>query len=110
MNGNKLGLPAAIMLSKAICVNKTIRILDLSRNQVGAKGTSVLAEALSGMLCLKSLDLSYNEIGNSGARAISNLLIKVPLLELRIQGNKISSDGMIAIFQALSLLDKAKKN
>ena len=57
-----MGLSAAIILSKAICTNRSIKILDLSRNQLGAKGTSVLVEAMSGMHSLKSLDISYNEI------------------------------------------------
>ena len=60
-------------------------------------------------MSLKSLDLSYNGIGNTGARSLAQLMPRINLLELRIQGNSISADGMIALFQTLSLVEKKTK-
>lgn len=65
-----------------------------------------MCDALNNNLALKSLDLSYNEIGNAGARSLAQLMPRINLLELRIQGNSISADGMIALFQTLSLVEK----
>lgn len=109
LNGNNLGLKGAMLLAQGLCFNKNIRILDLSRNSLGPKGVQLIVEALGGSLMLKSLDLSYNNIGNSGAHSLSQMLPKGNLLELRIQGNAVAQEGMISLFGALSLAEKAKK-
>ena len=76
---------------------------------LGTKGSKLLIETLQLVPTLKSLDLSYNNIGDSGALSLATLILKVPILELRVQGNKIASEGMIAIFESLSLLGKKNK-
>jgi len=58
-------------LAQGLCLNKSIKILDLSRNQIMSKGVTLIAEALSGNLIIKSIDLSYNSICNPGARSLS---------------------------------------
>ena len=101
-------MKGAVSLSQGLCMNKSIKILDLSRNVLGAKGCEILCESLSMIHTLKSLDLSYNEIANQGAKAIAKLIPKQQLFELRAQGNKISQDGMIAIFAAMALKEGKK--
>ena len=98
-----------MIIAHGLCLNKTIRILDLSRNNLGHKGVKLIVEALTGSPMLRSLDLSYNNIGNSGAMSLTQLLPKTNLLELRIQGNNISQEGMIALFGTLTLTESVKK-
>ena len=98
LNGNAIALQGAMNLAQGLCINKTVKILDLSRNQLGTKGTQLICDALNTSMSLKSLDLSYNDIGNTGARSLAQLIPRINVLELRIQGNGISSDGMIALF------------
>lgn len=100
-----------MVLAQGLCQNKTVRILDLSRNQLGHKGVKLIVEALNGSPMLRSLDLSYNRIGNVGALALSRLLLKSNMLELRIQGNDISQEGMCSLFGVLaqSSDEKAQK-
>lgn len=46
--------------------------------------------------------MSYNNISNLGAKSISEVLkTNTKLKELRIQGNKISGDGLEELFKAL---------
>ena len=90
MNGNQIGLKGAMVLASGLCLNKQIRIIDLSRNVLGHKGMKLIVEALIGSPMLKSLDVSYNNIGNPGAQSLAQLLPKGNLLELRTQGNAIA--------------------
>lgn len=60
-----------MVLASGLCLNKQIRILDLSRNSLGHKGMKLIAEAINGSPMLRSLDVSYNNIGNPGAEALS---------------------------------------
>lgn len=109
LNGNQIALKGAMVLAQGLCLNKNIRILDLSRNNLGHKGVKLIVEALQGSPMLKSLDLSYNLIGNPGAKSLTKLLPKTNLLELRVQGNDISQEGMTAIFNTLAMTEKVKK-
>ena len=95
LSGNQLGLSASLQLSKSLIVNRSIKILDLSRNLLGPKGCSLLCEGLKENLRVLSIDLSYNSIGNEGAKALSSLIIQngILLRELRIQGNQIGEVG-----------------
>jgi Ran GTPase-activating protein (RanGAP) involved in mRNA processing and transport len=109
LNGNQIGVRGALALAQGLCLNRSVKILDLSRNRLGPKGCHLLCEALrEPTSAIKSLDLSYNEIQNLGARSLSELLpssAQSRLRELRLQGNKISGDGLDILFKALCSAD-----
>ena len=95
------------MLAQGLCLNQSLKVIDLSRNDLGHKGVGLIAEALAPVKNatknLLSFDVSYCNIGNEGARSLAELLMKLTTLaELRIQGNNISQDGMIPLFKSLS--------
>ena len=84
-------------------MNKSVRILDMSRNSLGPKGTYLLCDALREKgVSVKSLDLSYNDVGNLGAKSVGRLIEQKGILELRVQGNKISCEGMNILFEKLT--------
>ena len=107
LQGNAIGVKGAFVLAQGLCMNQSLKVLDLSRNELGHKGIGLVAEALAPVKNatknLLSFDTSYCNIGNEGAKSLAELLIKLPTLaELRVQGNKISQDGMIPLFKSLS--------
>lgn len=103
LNGNNIAVKGSLVLAQGLCMNKSLRILDLSRNSLGPKGAYLLCDALREKgVSVKSLDLSYNEVGNLGAKSIGRLVEQKSLLELRIQGNKISCEGMNILFDKLT--------
>lgn len=92
-------------------MNCSIKILDLSRNEIGGKGTQILVKALYDDIYgtnIKSLDLSYNFVRDEGAKSLATLVKGSSaakyggLSELRIQGNEIGLEGMSAIFKVLA--------
>ena len=101
---NKISVKGALQLAQGLCFNKSIKILELSRNQLGAKGCYLLSEALreSTTSNVQSLDLSYNDIGNTGAHCLATLIAQTRIVELRIQGNSISDDGLNSLFNNLT--------
>ena len=105
LSGNKLALHASLQLSRSLLLNKSIKLLDLSRNLLGPKGCSLLCEGLKENSSILSIDLSHNSIGNEGSKALAALLCVSDnvLRELRVQGNSIGEIGLCAIFRALSL-------
>ena len=84
--------------------NKSIKILDVSRNKIGPKGCTLICEGLKENKRVLSFDISYNSIGNEGTKSLASLVLAkdVLLRELRIQGNSIGEVGMCAIFKALA--------
>merc|ERR1712137_321302 len=61
-------------LAEALKHNKTLTLLDLSRNEVGAQGAQALAESLKKNNTLEYLSLSSNRIGDQAAEALAAAL------------------------------------
>lgn len=86
--------------------NTSVRLLDLSGNQLGSKGVMLLCESLKGNRHLQSLFLNSNNISSDGAYAVADLLIEdksCNLLELHMAWNLICNTGLNSIFTALAM-------
>ncbi|RNE98733.1 hypothetical protein TraAM80_08583 [Trypanosoma rangeli] len=104
------------LLAKLIDANETIKVLDLSSNELGPHGFGVIGKALTKNIAIVSLDLSDNQLGMpalevdedpeyqeedpvfgetySGLGAISEVLKKNKFLRhLRLCHNQIHSGG-----------------
>ncbi|RNF15226.1 uncharacterized protein Tco025E_05672 [Trypanosoma conorhini] len=104
------------LLAKLIDANETIKVLDLSSNELGPHGFGIVGKALTKNIAVASLDLSDNQLGMpppevdedpeyqgedpvfgeqySGLEAISEVLKKNKFLRhLRLCHNQIHSGG-----------------
>jgi Ran GTPase-activating protein (RanGAP) involved in mRNA processing and transport len=89
-------------VAEALKVNKTLRSVDLSRNQIGVGAAKAIANALKVNKTLRSVDLSRNQLGVGAAKAIANALKEnTSLQSIYLYGNKIGVDGAKAIAEAL---------
>ncbi|KAF8302656.1 hypothetical protein TcYC6_0043390 [Trypanosoma cruzi] len=102
------------LLAKVIDANETIKVLDLSSNELGAHGFGIIGKALTKNIAIVSLDLSDNQLGMpmpdldedpeyqeedpvfgetyNGLEAISEVLKKNKFLRhLRLRYNQIHS-------------------
>lgn len=81
-------------LFEALKVNKTVKSLDLSYNQINNRGASVIANALQENSSLKILNLSGNLISNYGLRKISEALLEnISLETVDLRNNPINYDN-----------------
>ena len=98
-------------LAQGLIDNSSLRLLDLTNNQIGSKGTMLICEALKGNKHILSLLLNGNKIGTEGAYAISDLLLdaKSNLLELHIGWNLICNTGLNSLFTALAMTNQKLK-
>jgi Ran GTPase-activating protein (RanGAP) involved in mRNA processing and transport len=73
-------------IAEALKTNKSLKILNLSRNRIRDQGATALSFALRINDTLESLDVSWNEIGAPGAVSIADtLLVNQTLLDLNIE-------------------------
>ena len=94
----------ATLLSKGLRQNLTLRLLDLSENQISDAGASnILTAAISADL--RELNLGHNEISDRSAPHFIALLdsVRVSLEKLDLRGNKISNHASSAIAISLSM-------
>ncbi|XP_065900976.1 leucine-rich repeat-containing protein 74B-like [Dysidea avara] len=127
---NKLGDDGAVIISKGITKSNTLRVLnisdnnitstgaiaianslhntsleelDMSQNAIGQDGATAIAQAITNNKTLKQLNISICEITAIGATAIANsLLHNTSLEELHMSCNAIGEDGATAIAQAIT--------
>jgi len=71
----QLGGDRPTVLAVVSALLGSLRVLDLSYNNLGPKGCLAVAEALKANSSLTSLDLQLNNIGDEGARAIGKALL-----------------------------------
>jgi Ran GTPase-activating protein (RanGAP) involved in mRNA processing and transport len=94
----------ATLLSKGLRQNLTLRVLDLSENQISDAGASnLLTAAISADL--RELNLGHNEISDRSAPHFIALLdsVRVSLEKLDLRGNKLSNHASAAIATSLSM-------
>eukprot|EP01068_Selenidium_serpulae_P002397 Selendium_serpulae@DN2429_c0_g1_i1.p1 len=83
--------------------NSSLRVLDLSGNDIWDGHLEDVCEALAKNSGLQTLDLSDNDIRSDGAKAIGAALVtNQALRSLNLSGNKIGADGATAIAEALT--------
>jgi len=107
LRGNNIGATAALRLSKALKINKSIQGLILKGNVIGKDpaGVQALCSAMKVNMSIVHLDLTQCEINAEGAKYIAELLLEnTTLLHLDMTNNPIGADGTAAI------LDATKKN
>ena len=76
-------------------IGKTsVKMLNLSRNQINKEGAKILAEVLKDNGTIETLDLSGNNLGVSGTKAIAeSLMTNTCLQHLNLYSNKVDVDG-----------------
>ena len=92
-------------LAQALIDNTSVKLLDLSCNQLGSKGVMLLCESLKGNHTLQSLFLNSNNVSSEGAYALADLLLedKCHVMELHLSWNLICNTGLNSIFTALAM-------
>ena len=77
--------------------NKTLRSLDIDRDNIGVEDSTALAKALEDNNTLQSLDIGNSKIGNEGCTALDKVLdANSTLQELSIGNNKFRDEGCTA--------------
>ena len=96
---------SAMALAQGLIDNTSVKVLDLSCNQLGSKGVMLLCESLKGNKYIQSLFLNSNNISSDGAYAVADLLIdeKCCLMEVHLAWNLICNTGLNSIFTALAM-------
>jgi len=61
-------------IAEGLALNQTLRVLDLSNNQISHEGGTEIAGALKRNKQLRVLDMRWNNIGVAGGRAFLNSL------------------------------------
>ena len=106
---NKLGDHGAELLSEGITNTKTLRLLDITNNNIGPSGTTTIANALSNNTSLEELYMyDDNFIGQDAAKAlgsaiINNKTLKTLLLHDIVDTTKYSVDKESAMIIIRSL-------
>ena len=71
---NKLGDDGAVTISKGITKTNTLRVLNISDNNITSTGTIAIANSLLHNTSLEVLDMSNNAIGQDGATTIAQAI------------------------------------
>ena len=82
-------------------VNRTLRVLNLEKNELGAEGGLPLAKALASNTALTSLSVAHNELGTAGAAFADALRASTCLCSLDLSKNEIGADEGAALGDAL---------
>lgn len=97
-----IGTSGAKDIANALKNNKTLKILELSANQICDDGAKDIANALKNNKTLKTLELNGNQISDEGAKYIAEFLKEnSALTKLGLGGNEIGYDGAKDIASAL---------
>ncbi|KAJ1554131.1 hypothetical protein HK096_004891, partial [Nowakowskiella sp. JEL0078] len=104
VNYTEIGLKGAEAISRALLLNSSLRILDLSRNKLRNDGSILLANSLKVNKTIQAIDLSENAIGTTGVVLISEMLKQnTTLLSLELSGNNFGKIGINAVCSALKV-------
>jgi len=81
--------------------NTTLKLLNLSSNNIGDKGAIVISEGVKLNSTLAELNLEDNVIGHKGAHAIAAAFKTRPLKRLTLWDNKFKNSGYQALHSLL---------
>ena len=104
---NILGYHGAELLSEGITNTKTLRVLDISYNNIGPSGTTAIANALSNNTSLEELYMyDDNFIGQDVAKAlgsaiINNKTLKILLLRDEYDIHTVDKESAMIIIRSL---------
>jgi hypothetical protein len=106
LSRNIIGVEGTKWIAKSLYTNKTLRYLDLNRQQlkgkIGSEGAKYLSRCLRMNNTLQILRIGRNRIGFEGARFLSGmLLINRGLRVLDISHSKIGVEGSIQLANSL---------
>ena len=106
-----IGPVGAQHLAQALCVNTSVKTLDLSRNPLGDDEAKALAEMLGGNgaessgtvnTTLEYVDLSHCNIGPVGAQHLAQALcVNTSVKTLKLSVNPLGDDGAKALAEML---------
>ena len=106
---NNISDDGASEMATTLLVNKSLEELNIKCNRITHRGASALAEGLQGNKTLNILNLGCNKIGDDGASEIAKaLLVNQSLEELNIEYNFITDRGASALAECLQK-DKTPK-
>ena len=93
---------AAVELAMALNCNNILKQLWLRGNVLGADGAAVILSSLQNIRTLRVLDLSYNNISSRSANGIAAVINSNHFLEqLWLDGNMLMTTGVVIIASAL---------
>ena len=93
---------AAVELATALNCNNVLEQLWLRGNVLGADGAAVILTSLQNITTLRVLDLSYNNISSASANGIAAVINSNHFLEqLWLDGNMLMTTGVVIIASAL---------
>ena len=93
---------AAVTLAEALNYNNILEQLWLRGNMLGADGAAVILTSLQNISTLRILDLSYNNISSSSANGIAAVVNRNHFLEqLCLDGNMLMTAGVVIIASVL---------
>ena len=99
-----------ILLTEAVTINKTLKILELPHNAISDDGISRLTEFLIYNKTLHELNLSGNNITDQGAKKLSEAVqVNKTLQELNVSKNWISKEGVMKIVEACTINETLHK-
>ena len=104
MKKHKMRCQGMFTMMEYLLENNTLRVLDLTANEIRFQGCESIAKYLKSENCtLESLHLGANEWGNYGAKAIAQALpINKSLIHLDMSHNQIEDFGLMQLAQALA--------
>ena len=92
----------AVELATALDCNNVLEQLWLRGNVLGANGAAVILSSLQNITTLRVLDLSYNNISSRSANGIAAVINSNHFLEqLWLDGNMLMTTGVVIIASAL---------
>ena len=97
-------------IASGLCINRTIRTLDISNNNISDLGAQEIARALHENQTLQALNISCNNIRVDGAKAMAEALHENKELQyLDISNNNILDNGVIAISECMKKHSKLQQ-
>ena len=99
---NKLGDHGAELPSEGITNTKTLRLLDITNNNIGPSGTTSIANALSNNTSLEELYMhDDNFIGQDAAKALGSAIINNKTLKILSLHGTVDKESAMIIIRSL---------
>lgn len=99
----KLRCDGIFTISQHLMENSTLKVLDLSCNEISADGAEYISRYIKSQYCgLESLILGVNKIVDLGAKSIAQALaINQSLIHVDLSKNNIGDEGLSRLAEAL---------